>query len=75
MNLSRRSYALIAGGLIVALVALVAVFMPRGQDTAASAFEVAPVHRGALAATVNATGAVSPLREAQLAFTTSGPIT
>ncbi len=75
MNLSKRSYALIAGGLVVALVAIVAVLMPRGQDTAASAFEVAPVRRGTLAATVNATGAVSPLREAQMAFATGGSIT
>jgi HlyD family secretion protein len=74
MNLHKRSYALIAGGLVVALVAIVAV-LPRGQDTAASALEVAPVRRGTLAATVNATGAVSPLREAQVAFTSSGPIT
>jgi HlyD family secretion protein len=75
MNLSRRTYVLIAGGLVVLLVVLVAALMPRGQDTAASALEVGQVRRGTLAATVNATGAVSPVREAQMAFTTGGALT
>ncbi len=75
MNLSRRVYILIAGALMILLVALVAILMPRGQDTAASMLEAVDVRRGTLAATVSATGAVSPLREAQMAFTTGGTIT
>lgn len=77
MNLSKRSFILLAGGAIVLLVALVAFLMPRGsaQDlAAAAALDIATVRRGTLVATVNATGAISPLREAGLAFSATGPL-
>ena len=76
MNLSKRSFILIAGGLLVLLVFGVAFFMPRGAvDTAASNADIVPVRRGTLTATVSATAALSPLRLAELAFSATGPIT
>jgi HlyD family secretion protein len=78
MNLSKRAYVLLAGGVIVLLVVIVAVIVSRSNaDTAAaaSALETTPVRRGTLIATVSATGAISPLREAQMAFSATGPLT
>jgi HlyD family secretion protein len=76
MSLSKRATVLLAGGAVVALVALVVFFMPRGAvpETAASNLDTAPVRRGTLVATVSATGAISPLREAALAFNATGSI-
>ncbi len=68
MNFSKRTYALLAGGAIVLLVAIVAMIVSRSNADAAataSALETAPVRRGTLVATVSATGSISPLREAQ----------
>ncbi len=76
MNLSKRTFLLIAGSALVLLVALIAFLTARmsTQDTSASNAEIAPVRRGTLVATVSATGPISPLRQAELAFTASGPI-
>ncbi|MDE3089369.1 MAG: efflux RND transporter periplasmic adaptor subunit [Chloroflexota bacterium] len=77
MNFSKRTYVLIAGGAIVLFVAIVAIWVSRSNaaNAAASALETAPVRRGTLIATVSATGAISPRREAQMAFSASGPLT
>jgi HlyD family secretion protein len=77
MNLSKRTYLLIAGGALVLLVLIVAFLVPRltTGDASANALETAPVRRGTLLATVSATGAISPLREAQMAFSATGPLT
>ena len=77
MRLSKRTATLIAGSAIVLLVLIVAFGLPRltASDASANALETAPVRRGTLVATVSATGAVSPLREAQMAFSASGPLT
>jgi len=77
MNLGKRAFILIAGSAIVLLVILVAVLVPRltAPDASASALETAPIRRGTLVATVSATGAISPRREAQMAFSATGPLT
>lgn len=76
MNLSKRAYILIAGVLLIVLVGVLAFFVSRNQqDTSASNMEIAAVRRGTLVATVSATGAVSPVREAALGFNTTGSIT
>ena len=77
MNLSKRTYAVIAGSAVVILVLIVAFLVPRltASDASANALETAPVRRGTLLATVSATGAISPLREAQMAFSATGPLT
>lgn len=77
MSLSKRTFVLIAGGAIVLLVILTVIFVPRltAPDASANALETAPVRRGTLVATVSATGAISPPREAQMAFTSTGPLT
>ena len=76
MNFSRRTFILIGVIVVVALVAL-AVALPRltAPDASASALETAAVRRGTLVATVSATGSTSPLREAQMAFSATGPLT
>lgn len=75
MNLSKRSFVLIAGGVLVGLVFVVAFIAPRATVNPASDAEIATVRRGTLLATVSATGALSPLRQAELAFSAAGPIT
>ena len=77
MSFSKRTYILIAGSAIVLLVLIVAFAIPRltTPDASANALETAPIRRGTLVATVSATGAVSPLREAQMAFSATGPLT
>ncbi len=74
MNFSRRTAILIAGGAIILLVALVALFMPRGADDSTALMETATVRRGTLVATVNATGSIGPRREAQLGFSGAGSL-
>ncbi len=75
MKLSKQTFALIAGAAIVLLVILAAA-LPRVMtpDASAKTLETATVRRGTLIATVSATGAISPLREAQLAFSTTGSL-
>ena len=76
MNFSKRTYIVVAGVFVIALVAVLAFLVSRnGQDTSASNMEIAAVRRGTLVATVSATGAVSPVREADLGFNTTGSIT
>ncbi|MGE5262073.1 MAG: efflux RND transporter periplasmic adaptor subunit [Acidobacteriota bacterium] len=77
MNIGKRTFVLVAGTLLVGLVLLVAFFGSRFmvQDTSASNSEIVSVRRGTLIATVSATGAVSPLRLAELAFSANGPLT
>lgn len=76
MNLSKRSFMLIAGVALLVLVALVAFLVSRGvQNSSASNLEIATVRRGTLMATVSATGSISPLRQAEMAFSATGPIT
>ncbi len=76
MNLSRRTFIIIGAAIILVLVAL-AIVLPRltAPDASADALETAPVRRGTLVATVSATGAISPPREAQMAFSATGPLT
>lgn len=76
MNWNKRFAVVLAGSAIVLLVVLVAAFMPRATaDPDAGTVQDVPVRRGTLIATISATGAVSPLREAALAFSASGPLT
>lgn len=76
MNMSKRTLIFLAGGALVLLLALVVFLAFRStEDTSTGNLEIAPVRRGTLVGTVSATGAVSPLREAALAFNTTGPIT
>ncbi len=77
MTLGKRSFVLLGGAVIIALVIGVGVFLPRLTAPAADlgTLELATVRRGALLATVSATGAISPMREAQMAFTATGPLT
>lgn len=77
MNVSKRNYALIAGAAIILLLILVAFVFPRvmTSNANASALETQAVRRGTLIATVSATGAISPVREAQMAFSATGPLT
>ncbi len=76
MRLNQRLAILLAGGAIVLLV-LLAVSVPRLMTPNASvnALETVTVRRGTLEATVSATGAISPRREAQLAFSATGALT
>ena len=77
MSVSKRTYIFAAGGVIILLVLFVAFVLPRltAPDASANALETATIERGTLVATVSATGAVSPLREAQMAFSATGPLT
>jgi HlyD family secretion protein len=76
MKLNQRTFILIAGAVIVLLVAGVALVsrMMSSADTVKT-YETAVVRRGTLMATVSSTGAIAPLREAQLAFSTTGSLT
>ncbi len=76
MKITKRSAALLAGGAIIALVAVV-MLLPRNnaQTLAAANAEGDFVRRGTLIATVSASGAISPLREASLAFSAAGAAT
>ena len=77
MRISKRTAILTAGSAVVLLVLIVAFVASRftAPDASANALETAAIQRGTLVATVSATGAVSPLREAQMAFSASGPLT
>ena len=75
MKLSRQTF-IILGAVIVVLVLTGIVVIPRvmPQEVSTKNTEAATVRRGTLTATVSATGAISPLREAQLAFNTTGTL-
>lgn len=76
MNLNQRTFVIIGLGVVTVLV-LFAVVLPRWMTPAndVANIETTIVRRGTLTASVNATGSLSPLREAQLAFSTSGTLT
>ncbi|MBI3913666.1 MAG: efflux RND transporter periplasmic adaptor subunit, partial [Chloroflexi bacterium] len=76
MKISKRTAIMLAGSAIIALVAAVTL-LPRGnaQTLSAATAEGDFVRRGTLIATVSASGAISPLREASLAFNTTGAVT
>ncbi len=76
MKLSKRTAILLAGLAIVILIGAVVGVMQMNASRAASinAFDTVTVRRDTLVATVNATGALGPLREAQLAFSATGPL-
>jgi len=75
MNLSKRTFIII-GVILVAVIVILAIAIPRltSQDVSAQNIETETVRRGTLLATVSATGAIAPLREAQLAFSTTGSL-
>ncbi len=75
MKLNQRTFILIAGAIIVLLVGGVALAsrMMSSAETVTT-YETTVVQRGTLLATVSSTGAISPLREAQLAFSTTGSL-
>lgn len=75
MNLSQRTFIII-GAVVIAAIVLLAIFVPRlmSSDVSATTSESAVVRRGNLIATVSATGSISPLREAQLAFGATGSL-
>ena len=75
MKFNKRWAILLAGGAVIALIVVIVIAqMNAGRATTASTFDTATIRRGTLVATVNATGAISPLREAQLAFSVTGPL-
>ncbi len=76
MRFSKRTAILLAGAALLALLVLVVAFVPRfgASTTDASPFESVTVRRGTLVATVSATGAIAPPREAALAFSATGPL-
>lgn len=75
MNLNQRTFIMI-GAVTIAVLVLLAIFVPRLMPAEASAktSESAVVRRGNLVATVSATGSISPVREAQLAFSATGSL-
>ncbi|MBI3742114.1 MAG: efflux RND transporter periplasmic adaptor subunit, partial [Chloroflexi bacterium] len=77
LKIGKRAAIFLAGGALIALVALVATNALRGnpQSLSASALEGDFVRRGTLVATVSATGAISSMREAALAFNAPGAVT
>jgi len=76
MKFSKRAAVIMAGLAIVILIGGVVAVMQMNASRAATlnAFDTATVRRDTLVATVNATGAISPLREAQLAFSATGSL-
>ena len=75
MKLNQRTFILIAGAIIVLLVGGVALASRMMSSTETiKTYETTVVQRGTLLATVSSTGAISPLREAQLAFSTTGSL-
>ncbi len=76
MKLDKRAYLIVAGAAILIVVLFAAFAISRGlQANSAKVLETGTVHRGTLLATVSATGAISPLRQAELAFAATGSIT
>lgn len=76
MNLNQRTFVIIGLGVVIVLV-LFAVVLPRWMTPAndVANIETTIVRRGTLTASVSASGSISPLREAQLAFGTNGTLT
>lgn len=76
MNLSKRTFIII-GVVVVVVLVILAIAVPRrmAPNVSAKNLETVIVRRDTLIATVSATGAIGPLREAQLAFSTTGSLT
>jgi len=74
MKPSKNLFIGIGVVLVIAVIAI-AVVLPRlSSDANVQALNTVLVRRGTLIATVSSTGAISPLREAQLAFSTTGSL-
>lgn len=74
--MNRNQLILIGIGVIVVMVMLVVALTPwMTPPNDAQNIETTTVRRGTLTASVSATGSISPLREAQLAFSTTGALT
>jgi HlyD family secretion protein len=75
MKLNKRIFIVI-GIVAIAAMVILAVAIPRltTSEVSVKNTEKAVVRRGTLTATVNATGAISPIREAQLAFNITGAL-
>ncbi len=75
MKPSQRTFVIIGVVLIAAIVLLtIAISQWTTQNSAVQNIETTVVRRGTLIASVNATGTLSPVREAQLAFGTTGAL-
>ncbi len=77
LPLGKIGASVLAGGALLALLFFVVTNTTRGNagTLAANALAGDFVRRGTLIATVSATGAIAPLREATLAFNTTGAVT
>jgi HlyD family secretion protein len=77
LKFGKRAAILLASAAVLALVFLVVFNISRGnvESLSANTLEGDVVRRGTLTATVSATGAISPLREASLAFNATGAVT
>ena len=75
MKLNKTTFIVI-GIIVIAVIIALAIAIPRMMTTDVSVknADIVTVRRGTLTATVNATGSISPLREAQLGFNTSGSL-
>ncbi len=75
MKLSQRNFVMM-GGIIVIAIVLLAMVIPRWTtlNSEEQNIETTVVRRGNLTAAVSATGTISPVREAQLAFSTTGAL-
>lgn len=76
MNLNKRTFVMIGIG-VVAIIVILAIAIPRWltPPNDLQNIETTTVRRGTLTASVSATGSISPLREAQLAFGATGALT
>jgi HlyD family secretion protein len=75
MKLNKTTFIVI-GIIVIAVIVALAIAIPRMMTTDVSVknADIVTVRRGTLTATVNATGSISPMREAQLGFNTSGSL-
>ncbi|MFZ5819497.1 MAG: efflux RND transporter periplasmic adaptor subunit [Chloroflexota bacterium] len=71
--IKRKKKIVIPVAVVLVLLALFLVFRPRSSDPAAQ-FQIAPVERGDLTATVGATGTVRARQSATLIWQTSGTV-
>lgn len=76
MNLNKRTFVMIGIG-VIAIIVILAIAIPRWMTPPNDLqnIETTTVRRGTLTASVSATGSISPLREAQLAFSATGALT
>lgn len=76
MNLNKRTFVMIGIG-VIAIIVILAIAIPRWMTPPNDLqnIETTTVRRGTLTASVSATGLISPVREAQLAFSATGALT